>query len=1078
MKTSSKTPVLARLAVLFLLALLASGPAAFAQKYYPLAASEPWPDNLTEYQGRGAFAQDAAGRVYAGFSYGVAVFDGLRKELARTPSPVGGLAVSADGKTVAAACDGAFGLVRFRAGGAAYFFPLKTGVKGGEIPPQVFAYGEGFAFVYEKHVYTFDGQLPENPEEKPQIKTVAAPGATAGAFSLGNNIFVNIAEKGLFKLSGGALAKADVSGWPAGETVLCYGAFDKTAALVGLSESGVYKVSGGSAAEWGGKSARGAFTGIARVGDKVALSTPNSGCIVASASGQAEALLNIGYGLAENDVNAVFADREGRLWLAHNQQFAWVYLQEPLNHYPEGLVGAINAIHYSDELYIATDDGVYKFTKFRSTGILDEDELLSVLSQSTKRSGVSKSAAKVKKKLRKGLSKIGIKLKKGKKEQTRETMTEMYRDIQASRRSSVKRVDFARLLDVPEEKFFCFAESGGDLYAGSLGGVYRIAGNRARRVSGVSARVMVPLPDGRLAVAEAGKGAGLLDPASGDYQPLEQVGAYVNSMAAAGGALWLGTADGLLQTSLGGGKPNKIQPGGAPGEARVFTLAGKPVAWAGGKMYALSGGKAAPADRLTELLRDARAPLVYDAGSEGWLLSGAALYRIDAGLKAGPPNTAPGLMGEIRALHPAGDYLWLGAGEELFRLEMGGGSPLLKKRDFAVALAGVEIIGLDEPLEGDVSDLSLPYSDDYRGRIRLAAPAFDNAENFRYEYRADGGGWIPMEGAELYRDFPYGNYDLEFRALDALGNISEPVAFALSIAAPFWARWYFWALVVLLLLAGAVLFARQRQRQLEARNRWLEAEVDKATAEINRLLHNILPQKIVGELKTRNRVQPVRYDRVSVLFTDFKGFTKIAEKLTPEEIVAELDKAFAAFDEICRAHGLEKIKTIGDAYMCAGGVPDANKTHPLDITLAALAFQDWMARLWEEKTAKGELIWELRLGVHTGPLVAGVVGTSKFAYDVWGDTVNTASRMESSGAPGKVNISEDTHRLVKDFYVCESRGKIPAKNKGEIEMFFLERIRPELSADDAGRQPNEAFWQLAERQLGARRKKGAVAQGA
>ncbi len=174
------------------------------------------------------------------------------------------------------------------------------------------------------------------------------------------------------------------------------------------------------------------------------------------------------------------------------------------------------------------------------------------------------------------------------------------------------------------------------------------------------------------------------------------------------------------------------------------------------------------------------------------------------------------------------------------------------------------------------------------------------------------------------------------------------------------------------------------------------------------------------------------------MFTDFKGFTQLSEKLTPKELVAEINECFSAFDHIMQKHGVEKIKTIGDAYMAAGGLPTPNKTHPIDVVKAALDIQKFMLELKEKKQAEGKLFFEIRIGVHTGPVVAGIVGVKKFAYDIWGDTVNTASRMESSGEVGKVNISGATYELVKNNYQCNHRGKITAKGKGEIDMYFVE----------------------------------------
>lgn len=238
----------------------------------------------------------------------------------------------------------------------------------------------------------------------------------------------------------------------------------------------------------------------------------------------------------------------------------------------------------------------------------------------------------------------------------------------------------------------------------------------------------------------------------------------------------------------------------------------------------------------------------------------------------------------------------------------------------------------------------------------------------------------------------------------------------------------------------------------------LTKNLNQERAKSDALLLNILPSSVAEELKAYDSVSPRHYESASVLFTDFVGFTQIAEGMSPDELITELDACFSRFDAIARKHKLEKIKTIGDSYMAAGGVPVANRTHALDSVLAALEIQRFMMEIAERKKAQNRPFWQLRLGIHTGPLVAGVIGREKFAYDVWGDTVNTASRLESSGVAGRINISGVTYELVKDFLVCEYRGKISAKHKGEIDMYFVSAIQPSLSHDSG--EPNQRFVEL------------------
>jgi class 3 adenylate cyclase len=235
-----------------------------------------------------------------------------------------------------------------------------------------------------------------------------------------------------------------------------------------------------------------------------------------------------------------------------------------------------------------------------------------------------------------------------------------------------------------------------------------------------------------------------------------------------------------------------------------------------------------------------------------------------------------------------------------------------------------------------------------------------------------------------------------------------------------------------------------------------EAESERGKSE--KLLLNILPEEVANELKEKGSVEPVFFESTSIMFTDFKGFTQIAEGLTPHELIRELDGCFTQFDKIIDRNNLEKLKTIGDSYMCAGGIPKVNATHAIDTCLAALEIQSFMNQMKEIKQMIGVPYWELRLGIHSGQIMAGVVGEKKFTYDIWGDTVNTASRMESSGTPGKINISSATYDLVKEFFDCEFRGMVNAKNKGDVAMYYVNGLKNEYSKEENKLIPNEIFW--------------------
>ena len=215
-----------------------------------------------------------------------------------------------------------------------------------------------------------------------------------------------------------------------------------------------------------------------------------------------------------------------------------------------------------------------------------------------------------------------------------------------------------------------------------------------------------------------------------------------------------------------------------------------------------------------------------------------------------------------------------------------------------------------------------------------------------------------------------------------------------------------------------------------------DLEIEKEKSE--RLLYNILPEEVAQELRAKGDVDAKYFEQVTVMFTDFKGFTQLSEQLSPAELLEELNICFREFDHIITKNNIEKIKTIGDAYMCAGGLPVSNTTHATDVVKAALEISRFMHEHLLKRKMENKPLFEIRIGINSGPVVAGIVGVKKFAFDIWGDTVNIASRMESSGETGKVNISKTTYELVKNEFNCTHRGKIYAKNKGEIDMYFVE----------------------------------------
>jgi adenylate cyclase len=267
--------------------------------------------------------------------------------------------------------------------------------------------------------------------------------------------------------------------------------------------------------------------------------------------------------------------------------------------------------------------------------------------------------------------------------------------------------------------------------------------------------------------------------------------------------------------------------------------------------------------------------------------------------------------------------------------------------------------------------------------------------------------------------------------------------------------------------------AQQAMAQLELRRQLLHREellrevsearavAEAAKERSDNLLRNILPATVAEELKTHGRVEPRYHESATILFADFRGFTRLTETLDPARLLAQLDQNFGRFDAIAEANRLETLKTMGDAYICVGGLPEPNRTHPIDACLAALQIQRFVANTNRQRERLRLEPWELRIGINTGSVVAGVVGARRLTYDIWGNAVNVAQRLEAGSQPGRVNISASTLHHVANLFEAEHRGAVDVKHMGAIDMYFLKRIKPAFSKDEDGVEPSADFWKVA-----------------
>ena len=388
-------------------------------------------------------------------------------------------------------------------------------------------------------------------------------------------------------------------------------------------------------------------------------------------------------------------------------------------------------------------------------------------------------------------------------------------------------------------------------------------------------------------------------------------------------------------------------------------------------------------------------------------------------------------------------------------------------------------IGENSPLKKHVSELEeivLKYRQNVIS-FEFASLHYSYPLKNQHKYKLEpfNEEWVDIGNSRRanYTNLDPGEYIFKVKVSNSDGIWSDEVdEIRVVVKPPFWRTlWFILIFYVLVPLLLVYLIIKYRIKQVQDQKELLEVQVRERTHEVIKqkellevekekaetLLLNILPAETAEELKAKGRATARKYRMTSIMFTDFKSFTKIAEEIKPEDLVSELDNYFKKFDEIIEKYDVEKIKTIGDAYMCAGGIPIRNKSNPIDIVLAGLEIQRFMKVYNKTKEKNGGKGWGLRIGVHTGSVIAGVVGIKRFAYDIWGDSVNIASRIEAAGKIGTVNISGITYELVKEFFTCEYRGEIKAKNKGKIDMYFVHSIKPELSENGEGLVPNELF---------------------
>lgn len=422
--------------------------------------------------------------------------------------------------------------------------------------------------------------------------------------------------------------------------------------------------------------------------------------------------------------------------------------------------------------------------------------------------------------------------------------------------------------------------------------------------------------------------------------------------------------------------------------------------------------------------------------------------------------------------------LWIGGADGLIRFDRdilqtdSTDHTILIKR---IVLGNDSIIPLNPQIDYSIKKDNIKIEPHFNSmQFDYVCPAYLGNETMLYKiflenFDDNWSDWSYLTRKE-YNFLRPGKYVFWVKAKNVYGVEYKEAKIEFTILAPYYQTILAYIVYGVFLVVFLIIFFRYRSYQFAKEKNKLEKIIKERTDELLKeieraedLLVNMLPQQIADELKIKGKTSIHKFDLVSVLFTDIQGFTEIAELIDPSVLVHKLEELFLRFDTIVGKYRIEKIKTIGDGYMCAGGIPEKDRTNPIEVILAALEIREYMKEFEFDNEKTSHLNWGLRIGIHSGPAIAGVIGTKRYSYDIWGVTVNSASRMESKGKVGQVNISEASYNLAKDYFDCEYHGTIREKAGAELKMYIVNSIKEGFAEDANGTIPNSKLrFQLFE----------------
>lgn len=976
---------------------------------------------------------DSEGLSFVAGRSGVAIFDGIAWESVNSvPQNVNKIKLDTSNNNFYLALKGGVGIMSKGTDGDYSFKYLRTAEDSELNFNKIIIAGNSVAFYSDKLIYILD-----NASNSVDSIVASEKNKFAGIINRKTSLYVNIENKGFHKIDGSSLKYISTLTSLKSSKVLFTTSFNNKNILFGTNKNKIYLFDGKKFIQFAEHTEIRDFLqenilwdGIDFSGKYFALTTLTGGCAIIDKSyGKIVNVINYQTGLPDDEIYAIAKDVNNGIWLSHEHGISRCDPELKLRVYSSylGISGNINDVLVrKGVLFTATNDGVYYLEKVAH-----------------KKSSVQR---KSKKNSSSRLRNIASRTQpENRNSYLEQSITHQYRRV-----SNLN------------EKCKKLYELGDNLIALTNFGVYEISEALARpMITNIYPNDILVAKDTPVVYVAALDGVYELSYKSERKKEFNQwsykkirkeIQSQVFSIALDdAGNLFLGLDSKALICS-----PNSKGGFNAPRELILPEKTDEPInlILKNGEVYFIqsTGVYVYNAQKDEVFYHDIRSittkNLQYIIGeSDAWIKE-TNLWEPVANFSEGFSADILSAFKNIRKIYTdKNNELWMVFGtDQLLKIPTQSNA----NYDFKLSIKSLRdnannLYELDNAL--------IPYSNNAI-RLTMSAPFYLRPEEIQYSYMIKGlknyegwSEWTSSRNVEL-SSIKAGKYTISLKARNVFNQITDIENVHIKILKPFWQTQSFLigSIVSLFILIGLAFYLSnirllRKKRVLEEKVRERTVQLQEEKDKTETLLLNILPKETAEELKEFNKVVPRKYNNVTVLFTDFKGFTMLAEKLTPEELINEIDLCFKEFDAILGRYRIEKIKTIGDAYMCAGGLPTKYKNNSLEVVNAALEIRDYMLSYAKERKSKGEPYFEIRIGVHSGEVIAGVVGTKKYAYDIWGDTVNLASRMESSGEPGKVNISGDTYKLVKSKFVCTHRGKIKAKNKGEVDMYFVDGIK-------------------------------------